>query len=842
MIQTKQTKNHSPASTAKSSEATQKAARSAASARQLPAWTSAWGNGLPAGLVPDLQAKLVVNEPGDVYEQEADHVADQVMDTAVSGPSMLATPPNHPGVSPALTALTVQLSPAPPMIQRAAFGDDTPTTVSTPTLDTATTESVPTSDVSIAEPAPENAVSEGTSTPSLIVDDSVDQLAPEQMKKSDFLAQLRDAVCTTTEQALAGTIWSAAGCPWVDHWFDYYRNRDSQQIERAIRRYAPDAANVTAASDYIPIICERVRRAIIVWSTTGEITGVPEGMDIPGGSLMGVASSVVSGIANVGSSIATGVESIASGIASGASSVVSGMGSALSSIGNLLFKGREGGAREVNNPQTIQSQLGAGRSLDGGVRSQMESAFGVDFSHVHIHTDATAAGLSESLNARAFTLGQDVAFGPGEYKPGTLVGDALIAHELAHVVQQGGANASEPMQKGGAEYNSLEEDADVSAVGAVVSMRGGSKGMLANIAQNTAPRLKSGLGLQRCAGTRPRVQGPLLRLTDFASMTPWQLARVPETEFSRASSAGMPMSGPGLADYARASRLARAFLTFDIDTPPGPGREPTEDELRILDQNLSQILSSNSIRALAGRPGRARLATQEGTSTPTLRGHFRIASPEAFAAGRYRLEMLVGGISQSSSELNNVLTRLWAPYHIPFSASAHVTDQERRMAVYYTFLMAPPIPNGFYQVGEDTIYIPDFVKLSSPEGSFLARHETVHLLGGAERTRQAFMRRFGADWERNWWFPFEEGVAELISIESLPAGQTPPAPPEIEIRPGLTVTGERYEQYVEWARLMAANREDKELILRAYFTGEVPERVFALFAQARGIPLPPPPR
>src|SRR5438128_6454724 len=87
MMQTKQTKNHSPASTAKSSEATQKAIRSAASARQLPAWTSAWGNGPPAGLIPDLQAKLVVNEPGDVYEQEADRVAEQVMrmpDSSVS--------------------------------------------------------------------------------------------------------------------------------------------------------------------------------------------------------------------------------------------------------------------------------------------------------------------------------------------------------------------------------------------------------------------------------------------------------------------------------------------------------------------------------------------------------------------------------------------------------------------------------------------------------------------------------------------------------------------------------------------------------------------------------------
>src|SRR5205085_12449586 len=103
-----------------------------------------------------------------------------------------------------------------------------------------------TPDTTITEIAPE------TASPALIVEDTIDRLAPGQMKKSDFLAQLRDAVCTTTEQALAGTIWSAAGCPWVEHWFGYYSNRDSQQIERAIRRYAPETANVPRAIDSIP--------------------------------------------------------------------------------------------------------------------------------------------------------------------------------------------------------------------------------------------------------------------------------------------------------------------------------------------------------------------------------------------------------------------------------------------------------------------------------------------------------------------------------------------------------------------------------------------------------------
>ena len=458
-MQTRQAKTQNPKPATESAELTKKTASSAADSARLPSWTNAWGDQPPAALispVADLQAKHLLSQPEDPDERQAGHIANHVMDMAASSLSLPAAPPDHPGALPPVAA---SLSHVPPIIQRAPLDDST---VSIPTTASPAT-------------APE------TASPALIVDDTAEQLAPGQMKKSAFLTQLRPAVCTTSEEALKGTIWSAAGCPWIDHWFGYYSNRDSQQIERALRRYAPEAAKVSSASDYIPIICERVRRGIGQWSSTGEIPGLPEGMDLPDMGIMGLAGSVASGIVSVGSSIA-------------------------SRVGNLLSKGREGGAREASNPQAIQGQLGAGRSLDGGVRSQMEPAFGADFSHVRIHTDATAAGLSDSLNARAFTVGHDVAFRPGEYRPGTLIGDALIAHELAHVVQQGSVNtSSEPLQKGGAEYNSLEEDADVSAVGAMASMWSGTKGVVANVAQNALPNLRSGLRLQRCATSSPKV-------------------------------------------------------------------------------------------------------------------------------------------------------------------------------------------------------------------------------------------------------------------------------------------------------------------------------------------------
>jgi Domain of unknown function (DUF4157) len=66
----------------------------------------------------------------------------------------------------------------------------------------------------------------------------------------------------------------------------------------------------------------------------------------------------------------------------------------------------------------------------------MESRFSYDFSNVRIHTDEAAAKSAYSVNALAYTLGNDIVFGEGQYQPNALVGRRLLAHELTHVVQQ----------------------------------------------------------------------------------------------------------------------------------------------------------------------------------------------------------------------------------------------------------------------------------------------------------------------------------------------------------------------------------------------------------------------
>lgn len=88
--------------------------------------------------------------------------------------------------------------------------------------------------------------------------------------------------------------------------------------------------------------------------------------------------------------------------------------------------------------EAIESARGSGQPLDGRVRGEMEQALGADFGSVRVHADAAADRISRSINARAFTTGQDVFFREGTYDPGSSAGRGLLAHELTHVVQQSG--------------------------------------------------------------------------------------------------------------------------------------------------------------------------------------------------------------------------------------------------------------------------------------------------------------------------------------------------------------------------------------------------------------------
>jgi hypothetical protein len=86
----------------------------------------------------------------------------------------------------------------------------------------------------------------------------------------------------------------------------------------------------------------------------------------------------------------------------------------------------------------LQQRAGKGKTLSDQTRADMENAFGVNFGGVNIHTDPEAIRMSKELGAQAFTHGHDVFFNAGKYRPESADGKRLLAHELTHVVQQGG--------------------------------------------------------------------------------------------------------------------------------------------------------------------------------------------------------------------------------------------------------------------------------------------------------------------------------------------------------------------------------------------------------------------
>jgi len=114
----------------------------------------------------------------------------------------------------------------------------------------------------------------------------------------------------------------------------------------------------------------------------------------------------------------------------------------------------------------VRSRLGAGASLPAPVAQTFSSAYGRDLSNVRVHANHA---LADHLGARAFTVGRDVAFAPGEYRPGTPEGDRLIGHELAHVVQQAGGEGT--VQGAGLSEDGYEREADHAADKALAGHR-----------------------------------------------------------------------------------------------------------------------------------------------------------------------------------------------------------------------------------------------------------------------------------------------------------------------------------------------------------------------------------
>jgi lipoprotein-anchoring transpeptidase ErfK/SrfK len=173
-----------------------------------------------------------------------------------------------------------------------------------------------------------------------------------------------------------------------------------------------------------------------------------------------------------------------------------------------LLRRATGSSGQAAAPPVLHEVLGSpGHSLDDRTRAYFEPRFGHDFSKVRVHTDARAAESAHAVNALAYTVGSDIVFGKSLYPPGTASGRNLLAHELAHTIQQSaGGRPSLQRQVDGDESTDQEQEQEVnephdgdtavitSASGATEEnlKTGGDLADLGELAQNSPEEMQAG--------------------------------------------------------------------------------------------------------------------------------------------------------------------------------------------------------------------------------------------------------------------------------------------------------------------------------------------------------------
>ena len=137
-----------------------------------------------------------------------------------------------------------------------------------------------------------------------------------------------------------------------------------------------------------------------------------------------------------------------------------------------------------------------GQELDAAVRNDMEERFSFDFSNVRIHANSQAHQSAQSLSAHAYTLGSDIVFNQGQYQPSTASGQRLLAHELAHVVQQQGS----PQVQTSLEVSTPGDASELEAERAADAVMNHQAPMLTPVARASVQRFSQGDGTEGHSG------------------------------------------------------------------------------------------------------------------------------------------------------------------------------------------------------------------------------------------------------------------------------------------------------------------------------------------------------
>lgn len=377
--------------------------------------------------------------------------------------------------------------------------------------------------------------------------------ASGQMRRSDFLERITVEICTAVDEGLQGTDFSSDNCPYIRALFARHRNSTPLQLEQVVVQFQPRSSQAENVEELRQLVVEQVYEAVNTWKESRRLPDIP-------GSLYDILE-----------------ESLPAEDAGSDGS-------------SPHFKSEPGNTVQSGSPRQIMQTLGEGNSINSSIRGNMENAFNADFSGVQVHNDSTAAKLAADMNARAFAVGSHIAFARGQYQPGTLIGDALIAHELAHVEQQRNSDIN-TKNINNSNNDELETDADNSAVHAVAKLWGKGTDFFKDMSENAMPRLKSGLRLQSCTGSsreeriaeldvpappvheQPPVEPPVTVASTSAPEQPTQYLDLQNLEFETVSDADSVLyilSGPRLY-ILPASGLVQVPLRVRGATTPQRG-------------------------------------------------------------------------------------------------------------------------------------------------------------------------------------------------------------------------------------------------------------------------------
>jgi hypothetical protein len=222
-------------------------------------------------------------------------------------------------------------------------------------------------------------------------------------------------------------------------------------------------------------------------------------------------------------------------------------------------------------PDIVREVLGSsGEPLDPSARAYFEPRFQSGFGRVRVHAGARAADSAAAIKARAYTVGHDIAFADRQYRPGSREGRRLIAHELAHVVQQrGGGPIGSAAGDSTAASRSTLRRADPDAVSEVMKMRtvvgAGIQFLPANVTDTRIGPVSVKGGLISHGASR-------LSVVIGANLTPRILARELLPLWITATPYTPPQGGPAVVPGALSEeQLAKGLLVYNAKYLPVPG-------------------------------------------------------------------------------------------------------------------------------------------------------------------------------------------------------------------------------------------------------------------------------